>query len=141
MQNKSEPLAVEGINENHRRFLSSVLGLLAKDLCLMELYLQQPIHDRMFNVVNDLSGEESEKLLSVIASLKKCIEEFANRFELEPSEENVRNTLSSSFNMYWVDLCEMEPRSLDGYGPIGADAIDSLDRYITRLKSLVEFRL
>lgn len=129
------------LNENHRNALSATLGTVARDLYILENYMKHTPHGGMHRVVNDLTTEEEVRILSAIKACKECIEEFAGRYRLKPTEISIRNAVHGNFAICWSDVCDRATEKLGSYGPIGADAAQELDQYIARLKTLLEIRL
>lgn len=128
---------IKGLNENHIRSISTTLGLLEKNLSLIEMYIKEVPCGRMFKVVNKLSLDEEQRVLSAIEDIKRSIKEFADFFNLPPIEDSLGGIIQGCASIYWVNLCDMEPRKLNSYGQVGSDVIDVLNRYIVQLKELL----
>lgn len=138
MKDKNIPhQKIEGLNENHIRSISTVLGLMEKNLCLIEMYIKGAPCGRMFKVVNKLTPTEKQNVLSAIKDLKDCIRKFADSFELQPLEENINGIIRGSFAIYWADICDLEPKKLNSYGLVGSNVIDTLNHFIEQLKNLL----
>jgi hypothetical protein len=133
--------AAYGINENHRRFLTVNLGMLEKELHYIEYLIQAAPRGRMYSVTNGLSGEQAGRTLAAIQKLRECIGDFADSFGLQPIQEDIKNKIDGDFTISWADICGIEPKNLKGYGRVGTDAEDELNRHIGRLKKLLEFRV
>ena len=124
----------KGLNENHKRVISTVLGLLEKDLTLIEIYIKYAPCGSMYKIVNELTLQEKEYVLSSIKLLKESISEFANKFDLQPTEENMHGIIRGNCAINWANMCDIEPKRLNSYGKVGLDICAELTQKIEEIK-------
>jgi len=124
----------KGLNENHKRVISTVLGLLEKDLTLIEMHMKYEPCGRMYKIVNELTLQEKEDVLSSIKLLKESISEFANKFGLQPTEENMHGIIRGNSAINWANMCDIEPKRLNSYGKVGLDIYTELNQQIEKIK-------
>lgn len=130
------------LEENHRRILTVNLSMMEKELILLEFYITHPPRGRMFGVKSNLTSEEAEKVLKSIDTVRRCIGEFADCFGLRPIEEDIRSKINSDFIIDGADMYGLEPeRLMRGYGQMEPDAVVVFDRYVQKLRTLLNFRI
>lgn len=133
----SEEQQIRGLNKNHIRKISIILGEMEKDLSLIELYMNSAHNGRMYKAVNQLPDNEKQRILSAIEEIKACIAEFADYFNLPPLEDNIRGIIHGNFSIYWANVCNLAPDKIKAYGEVGKDAIEPLNRFTGRLIELL----
>jgi hypothetical protein len=134
-----EPKAeVNGLNENHIRTLSSTLSLLEKNIDEIERMLEEPVGGKLYALENDLDDTKKEEVRVRIQAIRSCIYKYAQLFDLKMERGSLYASIRGTFSMRWVDVCEMEPDSLRGYGEVGKDVYGSVMNCARELEELLK---
>nr|WP_319488677.1 hypothetical protein [uncultured Caproiciproducens sp.] len=126
-----------GLNENHIRAISITLSELEKNIDEIEGFIKDMHRGRMYEIKNDLTDLQKEIFLEQIQQLRESICQFADEFGLVAESESLSYLIRGTFSIEWVNVCEMEPKRLSGYGDVGKDIWNSLDNYIKKLEKLI----
>lgn len=126
-----------GLNENHRRSISSTLYLIEKDIDNIERYMKYTPAGRMYKIVNDLNDGQQKSILEAIKSIREFINEFADALHLEADQESLARIARGSLSLRWEDACGLEAKRLKGGGLIHEDSAKILDLQVQNLISLL----
>lgn len=126
-----------GLNENHRRSISSTLYLIEKDIDTIERCLRHPTERRMYKIVNDFDGGQKEAILEAIKLIREYINELADALHLGAYQESLAGIIRGSLSLRWEDACGLEAKRLKGGGLIPEDSAKILDLQVQKLISLL----
>lgn len=126
-----------GLNENHIRAISITLSELEKNIDEIEGFIKDVHRGRMYEVKNDLTDIQGKNVLEQIQQIREYIRKIADEFGLDAESECLSRLIRGTFSVEWVNICEMEPKRLSGYGGVGKDIWDTLDNYIKKLEDLI----
>ncbi len=91
--------ATAPLNEHQHRALSTRLGLLEQQLYEAERLTRDELgNGSMFETCSDLTYDEKEKLLRLLAQARQVIGELRDRFGLAPQRHDVRHWLLGHFS-------------------------------------------
>lgn len=137
---KQEPklnIEIKGLNENHKRIISSTLCSLEKNLDEAERILNNPPHGKLYAMVDDMTDIQKADIQKRIKLVRECIYKYARQFGLYSEQSSLNGAVRGMFAMRWVDVCELEPDSLRGYGEVGKDIYDTVMNCAKELEELL----
>ncbi len=126
------------LNEHQHRALSTRLGLLEQQLYEAERLTRDELgNGSMFETCSDLTYDEKEKLLRLLAQARQVIGELRDRFGLAPQRHDVRHWLLGHFSILWNILHDSHAEKLKGFGEVANDLSPQLDPQIDQLIEIV----
>jgi hypothetical protein len=128
----------EFLNEHQHRALSTRLALLDQQLYDAERLARGELGSgAMFEVWSDLTTEEAESLLRLLATARQSVANLRDRFFLAPQRHDVRHWLLGHFSILWNILQVSRAEKLKGFGEVAGDLGPRLDPEIDRLIEIV----
>ena len=135
----------ELLNENQRRALSARLAMLDRFFYDVEqLLICDAPRGEMFEVINDLTEDQKENVLSLLNEGRREIHASRRRFNLEAKREYLHRMMAGHLSIFWTILEDCRAAKLGGFGEVspGLNAeldpkIESLIRIVNSLKSVV----
>jgi hypothetical protein len=133
------------LNEHQHRALSTRLGLLDRQLYDAERLIRGELGSGpMFETWSDLSAEEKEILLPLLAEAREVLRKLRDRFALCAERRDVRRWLLGHFSVLWSILQDSHAEKLKGFGEVAFDLapqldpeIDQLIQIVSRVRSLI----
>lgn len=141
----TEDQANELLNENQRRALSARLAMLDRFFSDIEQLLNgDGQRGEMFEVINDLTDDQKEKVLSLLDDGRREIRASRHQFNLEVKREYVHRMIAGHLSIFWTILEDSRAAKLEGFGEVAPgltaeldSKVDSLIRVVNSLKSVV----
>lgn len=141
----TEDQANELLNENQRRALSARLAMLDRFFSDIEQLLNgDGRRGEMFELINDLTDDQKEKVLSLLDDGRREIRASRHQFNLEVKREYVHRMMAGHLSIFWTILEDSRAAKLEGFGEVapGLSAeldskVESLIRVVNSLKSVV----
>ena len=126
------------LNEHQRRALSTRLAMLDRCLYDVEQLLSgDSPRGEMFEVINDLTEDQRDKVLSLVNEGRNEIRISREQFNLEVKSEFLHQWLAGHFSIFWTILEDSRAAKLEGFGGVSAALATELDPKIDSLVSIV----
>lgn len=136
-QETQPSIEAKGLNENHKRFLSTTFCLLEENMDNAERMLDHPPCGKLYATVDDLTDAQKEEIRKRVRLIRECVHQYAGQFDLYPEKNSLYRAIRAMFYGGWMDVCELEPKSLKGYGEVGKDIYDSVMECARELEELL----
>lgn len=105
------------IHENHRRGISSTLGILDRALCDFRRWAEgHESSSSLFHERNNLTDPQRVRILEVTADIQGLIQEIRDRLDLHGFDLEVGRVISVQCAFLWEDLVELQGHRLGRYG-------------------------
>jgi hypothetical protein len=133
------------LNENQQRALSTRLAMLDRFFYDVEqLVSGDALRGEMFEVKNDLTEQQKEKMLGLLNEGRREIRISRDHFRLEVQREDAHRLIAGQLSIFWTILEDSYASKLEGFGGVSPGLatelnpkIDSLVRIVNALKSVV----
>jgi hypothetical protein len=135
MPDESQSLPSE-TSANHRRVISVRVRVL-EDACLRLLDLFRP-HESSLTSRSPLPPESAAEIERLVAELSARIARIKSDLNLEQAQLDARREASALASSMTVDLEELHPRYLRGYGKLPPGLASYLENWIRDSLGLVE---
>jgi hypothetical protein len=130
---------VIGVNENHRRALSSGLWVIERHLHNIINKLENKEPASLFrSKVNDLDRATVTRILSIAKSMLHEIKNVKEKAELTTKEESVKMEIYAALIDISIILEDMRPEKLDAYGRISDGEKDLLRLHFKELQRMTK---
>lgn len=130
-----EDQAYDLLNEHQRRALSTRLAMLDRFLYdLEQLLTEDSPRGEMFEVINDLTEEQRDKVLSLVNEARDEIRVARDQFNLEVKREYAHRVMAGHLSIFWTILEDSRAAKLEGFGGVSPALAAELD---PKIKSLV----
>ena len=124
------------ISDNHRRSISSTLGLLDERLCRFERWAKcRTAKGPLYEERDDLDEDQKQAILAQIAAARAILAEMRDELGLKQQEASVRKLIGSQCAWFWESLVELESKHLNRYGEVPAGFATCFD---PKVKLLIE---
>ena len=128
----------ELLNEHQRRALSARLAMLDRFFYDVEqLLICDAPRGEMFEVINDLTEDQKENVLSLLNEGRREIHASRHRFNLEAKREYVHRMMAGHLSIFWAILEDCRAAKLGGFGEVSPGLSAELDPKIESLISVV----
>lgn len=125
--------------ENYRRSLSVTAHTVEETLDKLESILRSNGVEKLTSrVTTSYSGDERERLLEIIAKMRKANEEFVRHFALSKTESDEAQILGASIAHLWTILIDSTSRGMRGYGSLPPHLARELNAHIERLLAVLD---
>ena len=122
------------LSENHRRGISSTLGLLDEMLCRFERWAKGDVAQGVLYQEHDtLSGSQRQAILKDIAALRRLMAELRDTLGLEIKAQDVAGAIWSQSLAFWEALVELEAKYLKRYGDLPEGFAKEFDPKVQRI--------
>lgn len=126
------------LNENQRRALSTRLAMLDRFFYDVEQLLSSDSpRGEMFELINDLTDEQRESVISLVNQGRAEIRASRNQFNLEVKHEYLHRMMAGHLSIFWTILEDSRAAKLKGFGGISPALATELDPKIERLIYIV----
>ena len=116
------------INDNHRRAISSGLGMLDEALCQFQRWTEgAEARSVLYEERNGLSLAQRQRIAALIGDLQAKIAELRDGLGLTRRVQSVSQAIRGDCSVLWVSLVESESHHMQGYGTLGPEAAAYLD--------------
>jgi hypothetical protein len=124
------------IPPNHLRVLQTGLAGLEGLLLRLERALREPpLLGYLYREMNPLLNHPRAGLIwNEVATLRGELRRLGTKLGLGVSENDRLGEFRSRLAVLWVDLEELRPQRLAGYGPVSPELADELEVGLERLK-------
>lgn len=126
-----------GLSANHARTISTALSKVEKDILEIERYVRSPPHGRMYELVDDLTDAQKDKLLDKIEQLKECIRDFADALNLTPDKASLSGMIRGKLSIDWANACDIQADKLSSYGPVDPATAPLVTLHAQRLMAIL----
>lgn len=134
-----EDLANDLLNEHQRRALSTRLALLDRFFYdVEELLIRDSPRGEMFEVINDISEEQREKVLGLINEARGEIHDSRDRLNLDIRHEYLRRWMAGHLSIFWTILEDCRAAKLSGFGGVSEGLAPELDPTIDKLIRMID---
>jgi hypothetical protein len=119
---------VDGLWDSHRRVIAS--GMLIVDSAavrILELLDDRKAPTAMKVIEGSVTKEERDELRAGLLRLQALIVAFVQKYELEPSKQNLRRIVASDVSQIWISLEDSRPTRIRGYGAMSASKAEALE--------------
>jgi len=107
------------LSENHRRGISSTLGLLDEMLCRFQRWADGEVSEGvLYRQENTLTSRQRQAILKEIAALRRLMVELRDSLGLEVRTQDVGSAIWSQSSAQWVALVELGAKYLRRYGDV-----------------------
>lgn len=132
------------LNENQRRALSTRLAMLDRFFYDVEQLLNAGSpRGEMFELINDLTDEQRERVISLVNQGRAEIRASRDQFNLEIKHEYLHRIMAGHLSIFWTILEDSRAAKLKGFGDVSPalateldPKIESLVRIVSSLKSV-----
>ena len=126
------------LNESQRRALSIRLAGIEQDLRrLTDSITHPPTDGRMIHYVDPFVHDTTASVNALGAQIQQAIRQLADDLQLPPHEDSITHSLAAALLLDEIDLVEIEPSRLRGYGEVDAATADYLNHEVPRLRALI----
>jgi hypothetical protein len=109
------------ISDNHRRIISSTLGLLDERLCRFERWAKgKTAKGPLYGERDDLDEDQKQAIVAQIAAARAILAEMRDELGLKQQEASVRKLIGSQCAWFWESLVELDSKHLNRYGEVPA---------------------
>ena len=124
------------ISDNHRRSISSTLGLLDERLCRFERWARGgTAKGPLYKERDDLDEDQKQALVAQIAAACATLAEMREVLGLKQQEASVTKLIGSQCDWFWEFLVQLESKQLNRYGEVSPHLAAYLD---PKVKLLIE---
>jgi|ERR1051326_7862145 hypothetical protein len=135
MSNDAYPL-----NGPQRRKITTFLAFAERDLQQLRNLIAHPPKDlRLTRYGDPIPPSLAPKLEAATADAEKQLHKIAADLHLSSAEEPVRRAIYSALSLEEVDLHELRPKRLRGYGEVNKDTAYYLETEIRMLQELLAY--
>jgi len=107
------------LSDNHRRGISSTLGLLDEMLCRFERWARgEASKGVLYREQNSLGRKQRRAILRRIAAMRQILNELRDSLDLPVKNRQVGPAIWSQASAYWESLVELRAKSLERYGQV-----------------------
>jgi hypothetical protein len=125
------------LNAAQRRRLTIFLSFAERDLRRLRDTIAHPPHDLVLTRYDDpIPDALVPKLLAAAADAEQQIHKIARELKLQPIHETVRRGIYSALSIDEVDMHELRPKRLRGFGEVEKDTEHYLESEIRMLQEL-----
>jgi hypothetical protein len=136
------------VSENHRRGISSTLGILDEMLCRFERWAKgESVRGVLYREEGKLSPEQRAAILKEIRNIRETLTQLRNKLELNEKTIDIPTAIWSQCSWFWEALVELESRHLRRYGSLPAGLEKYLDpkihhiiEHLTKISEIVHAR-
>ena len=116
------------LSDNHRRGISSTLGLLDEMLCRFERWANgEAAKGVLYRERDTLTGKQRQSILKEIAVLREILRELRDSLGLEVKTQDIASAIWSESSAYWEALVELDAGHLRRYGDMPEGFADDFD--------------
>lgn len=127
------------LGNNHKRGISTTLGLLDEALCEFESWANgRETRSALYREKNDLSPERREKILGEVAQMRDMLRELRDTLGLDGTVRSATKEIWGRCLGLWDHLAELETRYLRRYGEPPPGLAEYLDPKAVRLLELLQ---
>src|SRR5436190_23758250 len=91
----------------------------------------------MFDLINDLSEEQREKVLGLLNEARGEIRISRDQFQLETKREYVHRVMAGHLSIFWTILGDSRAAKLEAFGGVSPGLAAELDLKIESLVRIV----
>lgn len=125
------------LNPAQAQSLRITLRALELRLHRADLWLQGAEEEgRLYQRALSLPPQTRAQAREAIAEARRRLYALADRFALEPEEEDAASIIRGEMSVSWADLCDTHAAKLRRYGPVAPDLAAALDPEVERLAAL-----
>lgn len=122
------------LSTNHRRSISASLHLTDKALCTWDAWATGDVPAGvMYQQRDTLSAVQKRELRTKIKQARELIVRLRDDLQLQPSTPTTPQLLAGQATVLWEMLCDLNSRSLRGYGNVPDDLARYLDPIAEKL--------
>lgn len=126
------------LNENQRRALSTRLAMLDRFFYDVEQLLSSDsLRGEMFKLINDLTDEQREGVISLVNQGRAEIRASRDQFNLEVKHEYLHRMMAGHLSIFWTILEDCRAANLQGFGGVSPNLAAELDPKIESLVHIV----
>ncbi|MFN2531843.1 MAG: hypothetical protein ABR555_11145 [Pyrinomonadaceae bacterium] len=126
------------LNANQQRALSTRLAMLDRFFYDVEQLLSGDApKGEMFEVINALTEEQKESVLSLLNEGRREIRGCRDQFKLEVKREDLHRVMAGHLGIFWTILEDSRARKLEGFGGISPGLAAELDPKVDNLVRIV----
>lgn len=127
------------LSDNHRRTISTTLGLLDEFVCRAEAQARgRGVRSVLYEMSNNLSAQQRRELLAQVRVIRQALQQLKTDLRLNRRREDAGTDLWSRASILWEELAELDSRRLRGYGEVSPALSRYLDPRIQALSQQVQ---
>lgn len=128
------------LNGPQRRKITTFLAFVERDLQQLRNLIAHPPKDlRLTRYGDPIPPLLAPKLEAATADVEKQLHKIADDLHLSGGEESIRRAVHSALSLDEVDLHELRPKRLRGYGEVDKDTAYYLETEIRMLQELLVY--
>jgi hypothetical protein len=122
------------ISENHRRGITSTLGLLDEMLSRFERLTQgKPAEGVLYRELDTLTDDQKRAIQAEIDALRKMLGELRDDLCLEIKTQDIARAIWSESSAFWAALVELGTKYLRCYGDMPEGFAEYFDPKVERI--------
>jgi hypothetical protein len=122
------------LNEHQHRALSTRLRILDQELHDAEKLAKGKLaRGELFDTKSDLTVDETEELLGLIANAREHVRKLRNRFDLLVQSQDARRWLLGHFSALWAMMADSHAAGFKGFGDVSPELAPALDPEVDEL--------
>ncbi len=125
------------LNPSQRNALAVVLEQLERTLDEFDRFLDSPPAGVTYAVEVDFAPATFQQIHEKCRDLREQIAEVAATFDVPRRRINVRRVIAGDLAIAWVNLQDLRPSRLQGYGDVAPSLTETLAPRLERLGELV----
>lgn len=131
------------MDDNHRRTISTTLGLLDQMLCeFQELASAPAVKTPLYERMNQLTPKQQTAINAHIATMRQLLDQMRRDLQLDARREDVATTIWSRASAFCEYLMELEGKHLRAYGEVPPDLAAYLEpkarQLVDRLRRIAD---
>jgi len=129
-----------GLSRNHKAHISVSMQVLEDTIHEVEEIIIRDANLRkvMTETIDNLSSLERVLILRRIEEIKKLINQVAQKLSLDKQRDEIRSRILGVMTIQWVNLEEIKPKRLRGYGEVPDELSGFLDPQVDKMIKLVD---
>lgn len=127
-----------GMNDNHRRNLSSALKVIEKLISEIETGISDTDKGVMFHLSNHMSDSRKREILMQITDIRSFIKILHSKYNLLSETLNLEWLIKINQTKMWEILCDINRKRLNNYGHIDVETGSEIESDVEKLLKMIE---
>lgn len=131
-----------GFKESHQRSFHSLMIVVEDKLQEMEALLcvgpKLSNPELELQIIDDLTALERKVIQENIAAMRRCLEQFANTYQLKKQQRSLKKNLSTKAAFLWEEVSGATFNRLQGYGKVDEENRQQYESYTENMTAIAE---
>jgi len=131
-------ISQSGMNDNHRRNLSSALKVIEKLISEIETGISDTDKGAMFHLSNHMSDSRKREILMQVADIRAFIKVLHSKYNLLSETLNLEWLIKINQTKMWEILCDINRKRFNNYGHIDVETGSEIESDVEKLLKMIE---